>query len=149
MFGIFKKKKKAIIETPIEVHEEEITQDDFHYWMENDMEVRYPLYVGSRIICVSNRINSVMKGTIVAFDTITQEKCIVPIVQFDGDENHYTCLGTLIPYTKKMYNKLMKLDKRNDYSAWNFVAPSWCQIKDKGEVFKLTKDSVRKEVNSL
>ena len=39
----------------------------------------------------------------------------------------------------------MKLDSRNDLSAYNFVSPSWCQI-DNGEIFKNAEDSVWKNM---
>lgn len=143
MFNIFNKKKKTTKD--VNVKKDEITNDIFNYHIENDMEVRYPLYVGSKVISVSNSVNSVRSGIIVRFDTITQTKNIVPIVKYDGDDEEYMCLVILIPYTQKMYDKLMDLDKRNDLSAFNFLAPSWCQITDKGEVFKFPEDSIWKE----
>lgn len=150
MFGIFKNllKEKDPIITPKEIIEEPVTKDDFHYYIENDKEVRYPLYVGSRIISVSNQINSLQVGEIIGFDRITQGRNIVPLVRFDGDDTPRMCLSILIPYDDDMYNVLKDLDERNDMSCWNYVSPSWTQS-PKGEIFKETRNSVFEEFRNL
>lgn len=147
MFSIFKKK---VILPVVAVKETKkiITEDIFDYYIENDKKVSYPLYIDSRIIMVNNQINSLKKGIIVSFKTITLAKNIVPIVKYDGDDNEYMCLATLLPFEENMYNLLQELNSRNDLSAYNYISPSWIQS-HKGEIFKQTKDSLYKEVKKL
>jgi len=139
IFSIFKNKPKEVIETKEE--KVVIEKDIFDHYIENDLKVSYPLYIGSEVISVSNEPNSVSRGEIIYFETITKAKNIVPIVQFE-DGKEFMCLSTLLPYTEEKYKILKELDKRGDKSAWNYVAPSWCQLE--GIKFRNIENSIYK-----
>lgn len=128
-----------------EVVEEEddviITKQNFSYFIKNDLKVTYDLIVGDRVILVGNEKDSVTRGYIKEYMTITQAKNIVAVVTDEDTDVDYIAMGILIPYDEEMYDKLISLS--STYSAWNYVSPSWTQIKKDGsKVFRSTEDSL-------
>jgi hypothetical protein len=77
------------------------------------------LLEGSRVITVGNENTPVQSGTIVEFTDFDKEhQHYLPLVQYDGDETIYLCMGIVLPENKKLKDELNAMDYK---TRWNAV----------------------------